>query len=973
MLPAELNAKYELRGTLGAGAMGRVYEATDRIMERRVAIKVVDRPKDDDEAAVEGHARFRREAQAAGRLAHPNIVGVYDYGENADQAWIVMELVDGGSLKGLLDKQERFLVSEIVRLMCEMLDALAFSHEKGVVHRDIKPANIMLSRDSDKVAHVKLADFGIARLENSSMTQVGTVMGTPSYMAPEQLRGEVVDLRADIWAAGVVLYQLLTGEKPFEGGFSAVMHKALNTMPTPPSVLSVTAPVAFDAVIAKALAKRPEDRFQSAKAFAEAIRAAAGGARAEDTPSNDATLVSAPSASLPVPGSPPPAAPVRPEALGAPAASAAGRRSPLPVALAAAIGLVAVVGGGAWFMFGGSDGRRSQEALRLEAENRAREDAERLARQLAPPPASAPATPAAAPGPVPLPPAVPVETRPQDLSPPSTAALPAPAPPPAPASPPVAVPAAPASPPALAAPSAPAVPPSPPASAPGIAAAPQPPSAAPPAGSAPSGIAMPQTPPRAPSAPPAAAAPASTTPAVAAPPVPPVGGAAAPAAPSVAGILPPPTAPAPPSQPPLSPHTRSLDDVLRPFLGNASAPRVSLAGPQPLAKGELLRFSVEMPAHEGYLTLVYLSKTGDAYSLAQSRREPAGARPRFGDPTPAFPGWEIDAPFGQDRLLALVTGQPLFAAPRPEHEPALVLGGLLAERLEALRARGVRVGAQFATVDTVERRVSPPVASTAPVAAPPAPAPAPPAQAVPPAQAAPPSAPSSVAMAPRAPTAEEIRATHGRAVMEAAQGLPCALLQVDAGDGGIRVAGLVRRGGDAALAADIARRGVPRDAVRLEPRVFDGPYCEFVELLRSLRRPDLAPRAAIVDGPPLAKGELLRLSVEMPSFDGQVSVVYLMSSGDAAHLVPNQAARGGARLRFGDPAGAFTGWEIDEPFGTDMILVVASDSPLFPQPRAEVEPSAGLVAALAERLRTLQARGAQIGAQLLPVETIPRR
>jgi serine/threonine-protein kinase len=228
-------------------------------------------------------------------------------------------------------------------------------------------------------------------------------------------------------------------------------------------------------------------------------------------------------------------------------------------------------------------------------------------------------------------------------------------------------------------------------------------------------------------------------------------------------------------------------------------------------------------------------------------------------------------------------------------------------------------------------------------------------------------------MAPRAPTAEEIRATHGRAVMEAAQGLPCALLQVDAGDGGIRVAGLVRRGGDAALAADIARRGVPRDAVRLEPRVFDGPYCEFVELLRSLRRPDLAPRAAIVDGPPLAKGELLRLSVEMPSFDGQVSVVYLMSSGDAAHLVPNQAARGGARLRFGDPAGAFTGWEIDEPFGTDMILVVASDSPLFPQPRAEVEPSAGLVAALAERLRTLQARGAQIGAQLLPVETIPRR
>lgn len=971
MLPAELNAKYELRGTLGAGAMGRVYEATDRIMERRVAIKIVDRPKDDDEAAVEGHARFRREAQAAGRLAHPNIVGVYDYGENADQAWIVMELVDGGSLKGLLDKQERFLVSEIVRLMCEMLDALAFSHEKGVVHRDIKPANIMLSRDADKVAHVKLADFGIARLENSSMTQVGTVMGTPSYMAPEQLRGEVVDLRADIWAAGVVLYQMLTGEKPFEGGFSAVMHKALNTMPTPPSVLSVTAPVAFDAVIAKALAKRPEDRFQSAKAFAEAIRAAAGGARAEDASSSDATLVAAPPPSPPP--SPPPAA-VRPVA---PAASAGGRRSALPVALAAAIGLVAIVGGGAWFMFGGSDGSRSQEALRLEGEERAREAAKRLEQQLTPAPSrvdQAPASaPAPSPGPASQPPTVSVENRPPDLSAPSMAALPAPVPPPVAASPPAVVPVAPTAPPALAAPPAPAVAVPPTASVPGIAPLPQPPSGSPPVAAAPGSAAVPPTPPRAPPTPPT---PIPAAPAIAAPPVPPASGSAPSAAPSVVGMLPPPAAPVPPVQPAVSPQTRSLDDALRPFVGNASAPRVSMVGTQPLAKGDLLRFSVEMPAHEGYLTLIYLSASGDAYSLEQSRREAAGARPRFGDPTATFPGWEIDAPFGRDRLLALVTGQPLFAAPRPEHEPALVLGGLLAERLEALRARGIRVGAQLVAVDTVERRMPPPVASVTPVPVPPpvaAPLPAPAPAPSPPVQAVPPAAPPAVAMAPRAPSAEELRATHGRAVTEAAQALPCALLQVDVGDAGIRVAGLVRRGADAVLAADIARRGVPRDALRLEPRVFDGAYCEFVELLRSLRRPELTPRAAIVDGPPLAKGELLRLSVEMPAFDGQVSVVYLMSSGDAAHLVAQQAARGGARLRFGDPAGAFTGWEIDEPFGTDMILVVVSDSPLFPEARPEVEPSAALAAALAERLRALQARGARIGAQLLPVETIARR
>ncbi|MBR0678338.1 serine/threonine protein kinase, partial [Roseomonas alkaliterrae] len=273
MLPPELNQKYEVRGTLGAGAMGTVYDAVDRIIERRVAIKVVNRPSENDPEAVEAHARFRREAQAAGRLSHPNIVGVYDYGENATQAWIVMELVEGGSLKGRLDRHERFTIPEIVRIMSEVCAALQYSHQRGVVHRDIKPGNIMLTTDGQ----VKIADFGIARLENSSMTQVGTLIGTPSYMAPEQFRGEPVDLRADIWAAGVMLYQLLTGEKPFEGGFSAVMHKALHTEPPPPSQLSVTTPRGFDAVIARALAKRPEDRFASAAEFAEAIRNAAAG------------------------------------------------------------------------------------------------------------------------------------------------------------------------------------------------------------------------------------------------------------------------------------------------------------------------------------------------------------------------------------------------------------------------------------------------------------------------------------------------------------------------------------------------------------------------------------------------------------------------------------------------------------------------------------------------------------------------
>ncbi|MEO3475780.1 serine/threonine-protein kinase, partial [Roseomonas sp. CAU 1739] len=343
MLPAELNTKYEVHGTLGAGAMGTVYDAVDRIIERRVAIKVVNRPNESDPEAVEAHARFRREAQAAGRLSHPNIVGVYDYGENATQAWIVMELVEGGSLKGRLDKQERFPVPEIVRIMGEVCAGLHYSHQRGVVHRDIKPGNIMMTTDGQ----VKIADFGIARLENSSMTQVGTLIGTPSYMAPEQFRGEPVDLRADIWAAGVMLYQLLTGEKPFEGGFSAVMHKALNTEPPPPSQLSVTTPRGFDAVISRALAKRPEDRYRSAAEFAEAIRQAVHAQAPAPEPTglpglpglnDDATMVSARPAGG-APRAPQPAAAPQP---------AGGKGAPVGL-IAGGAGAAVIAAAAAWF------------------------------------------------------------------------------------------------------------------------------------------------------------------------------------------------------------------------------------------------------------------------------------------------------------------------------------------------------------------------------------------------------------------------------------------------------------------------------------------------------------------------------------------------------------------------------------------------------------------------------------------------
>ncbi len=291
---AEYLGKYELLQILGKGAMGTVYEGFDPIIARRLAIKTVRLPDVGDAEAQEELARFKREAQAAGRLSHPNIVGVFDYGETPELAYIVMEFVDGTTLKHVLDKKERFETSEIVRIMEGLLAGLQFSHERGVIHRDIKPANIMLT----KAGEVKIADFGIARIESSSMTQAGTMLGTPSYMSPEQFMGQTVDLRTDIYSSGVMLYQLLTGEKPFEGGLTAIMHKVLNTEPPPPSALSVNVPQAFDSVVQRAMAKRPQERFGSAGEFARALRdafenkvAAGLGMIAEDASDDDATII----------------------------------------------------------------------------------------------------------------------------------------------------------------------------------------------------------------------------------------------------------------------------------------------------------------------------------------------------------------------------------------------------------------------------------------------------------------------------------------------------------------------------------------------------------------------------------------------------------------------------------------------------------------------------------------------------------
>ena len=227
--------KYEVRREIGRGAMGVVYEGYDPQIKRVVALKTIrpDQLQGGDPATV--IARFRREAQAAGRLSHPNIVSIYDFGEDAGVWYIAMEFVKGRELKECFEANERFRTADIVRIMAQILAALDYSHRQGVIHRDIKPANIFLLDDGT----VKVADFGIAHIDSSNLTQVGTVLGTPSYMSPEQILGLPVDGRSDLFSAGVVLYQFLTGERPFAGSATTTMQKVLKEEPLPPSTLNV--------------------------------------------------------------------------------------------------------------------------------------------------------------------------------------------------------------------------------------------------------------------------------------------------------------------------------------------------------------------------------------------------------------------------------------------------------------------------------------------------------------------------------------------------------------------------------------------------------------------------------------------------------------------------------------------------------------------------------------------------------------
>lgn len=273
--------RYQIKGVLGKGAMGLVYDGFDPKLDRRVAIKTI-LTKTLDEATAKHYAqRFQREVRAVARLNHRNIVQVYDFGSEGDIAFIVMEYIKGKELKDFIDAKDYFDLKTIFTLMTELLDALDFAHEAGVIHRDIKPANVMM----DAAGHAKLTDFGVARItegeESAEATRAGTLIGTLSYMSPEQVQGQTIDRRSDIFSAGVLFYQLLTGQKPFEGTQWALAKKIIQDDPVWPSTV-VQIPPAIDRVVARAMAKAPEQRYQRARDFAAALQRISEGKPPED-------------------------------------------------------------------------------------------------------------------------------------------------------------------------------------------------------------------------------------------------------------------------------------------------------------------------------------------------------------------------------------------------------------------------------------------------------------------------------------------------------------------------------------------------------------------------------------------------------------------------------------------------------------------------------------------------------------------
>ncbi|MGA7749578.1 MAG: serine/threonine-protein kinase [Gallionella sp.] len=261
--------RYEVLGELGQGAMGVVYKARDPLIDRVVAIKTINLGLAMDEKE-EYEGRFYQEAKAAGRLNHPNIVTIYDVGKSGDVAYIAMEFLEGRELRDIMNERGVLPVEQVLDVTAQVALGLEYAHEHGIVHRDVKPSNIMLVRDG----HAKITDFGIARMASSAVrTQTGMVLGSPKYMSPEQVMGKDIDQRSDIFSLGVMLYEMLTGQAPFDGeNVNAIMYQTLNVIPAPPNSLNPAVPEMVNFIVAKALTKGLEDRYQNAKDFADDLR-----------------------------------------------------------------------------------------------------------------------------------------------------------------------------------------------------------------------------------------------------------------------------------------------------------------------------------------------------------------------------------------------------------------------------------------------------------------------------------------------------------------------------------------------------------------------------------------------------------------------------------------------------------------------------------------------------------------------------
>jgi serine/threonine-protein kinase len=1069
--------KYEIRRVLRRDGARTFYDGWDPSIGRRVTIKAVRRPGGADPASSGQIARLRREAQIAGRLTHPNIVGLYDFSDSADPAYVVMESVDGPTLKDLLDKGERLPLDRVARLMGEVLAGLRFCHENGVVHGGISPANTVLG----KAGHAKILGFGADDVGPKDVDRPAAPPGTSAYLSPEQLRGEAADARADIYSAGAVLYHVLTGRKPFEGSAAAIAPNVPGGEPPPPSRLSAGCPPALDEVVGKAMARRPRDRFASADLFAEALR------RAVASPDAVSRQADEPRSGEPrtLPG------------------VARGSTVPLPVAVAAAF-LVVIAGGGAgWLLSHRANAPPEQRAppTATPAPPSPTQRAEQRAEPVAEPPAMLrPAS--AAPAPMVVGPTEPRASQPEPAPAPATPARtsdPAPAsanatsaPPVGPEPPPRGRVAAEASGPASAAETAAVAPPT-------LADQPRPaqPHAAAVATAAPPPPADEPQPATTEALGPAAAMPTLT----AAPPAPAdVPATAATAAPAGTPAPARSDLPEAASQPTAPAHSAveapELATAIAPPLAPREAPKpASPAAPQP-AQGDAPVAGVAPPAlpeppepapsqPAPAAAPPPAAAVGAAIAPPPPPEPPAppqAAPPRTAPaeaptPAPAVAAGTIIAPPTPPEPWLPTPPQPTPAAPPPPASPVATAATVPPSPPEppptppqAAPAEVPPPASAVATPTviaptTLPEPPSPSRPQPAPAAMPPPPSPVatatviappstpepPPPTAVQPAPAA--SSPPATAVPtpaiatlppPEPPRPAPLRAAPGDASVSAAavaaggiaavtapvhpstaapQALPppaeqpadrrqtasliptatlqqigrilrgarCALADTATQEGGgPSVQGLA----DAATAASLRRQidavaGAPPLEWRL--RTVDPVFCPALVLLRPISVSAGAAGHGVGlslagDRTTLQDGDAVLPRIFMMDFAGELRVDYLSHDGSLAHLYPTlaepaanlaaQPARrlaAGALLALGDPGPGKPQWQSGVPYGTDMIVAVASSAPLaVAAPRNTEEKSAAYLADLGRAIERARAAGVRVSGALLLVDAVPK-